>query len=239
MKIKLYLAWLLTLATAAAQASSLPSHPFIHATGSAVLEIAPDVAEIEFELRVLSADPQHSLDMLEQDSAQVLAFLTEHQVTSTDIDAYAVRKIVSQDESMANAQTPKTYRLLRSFHVYVRNLQQWATLSNGLLQRESLGNFTVTFGRSDLEKINHELVLQAAANARLNASRLATGFAVRLGAASAIAQVPLKTVSSLIGLEGSRPGAANGEINQPTTRDLALPHALRYQQNLDVIFRIK
>ncbi len=227
------------LLVSSAIASSLPSYPFIHVTGEATLSLRPNIGEIDFELTELSADPELTLSMIEKSSADVMALLASYALDLEDIEAAEIKKYVSTVEYLETPETAKKYRLMRNFHIVVRDIQKWNSIVTSLLAKPYLGNFSINFGRSDMEKIQTDLVMMATANAKENAKRLAQGLSVRLGNVSAVSQSPLKSISTLLGLDGVVKREEALIQNKPITRDFAVPAWLKYKQNVDVVFRIK
>ena len=225
------------------QANSLPQYPFIHATGNASISVPADVAELEFDIRSLAVTPHESSQQLEAMSKEFVQFLANNQINSSDIETYDTKKMVSDDETVANEKSPVRYRLLRSFHFVVKNLDQWKTLTDFLLSRTYLGNLSATFGRSDLNLIRQHLLAAAIANAKENAKTMADGLGVKLGNASAISETPLAKIASVMGFEGNSANLA-GIISsekppQLDSVDLSIPSALHYKNAVDVVFKMK
>lgn len=230
--------WCLVL-TSSAMASSLPSYPFIHATGEATLSLRPNIGEIDFELTELSADPELTLSMIEKSSADVMALLASYALDLEDIEAAEIKKYVSAVEYLETPETVKKYRLMRNFHIVVRDIQKWNSIVASLLAKPYLGNFSINFGRSDMDKIQADLVMMATTNAKENAKRLAQGLSVRLGAANGVSQLPLKNISTLLGLDGIVKREELPVQNKPIAKDFAVPVWLKFKQNVEVVFRIK
>ncbi len=227
------------LLVSSALASSLPSYPFIHVTGEATLSLRPNIGEIDFELTELSADPELTLSMIEKSSADVMTLLASYALDFEDVEAAEIKKYVSAVEYLEPPETAKKYRLMRNFHIVVRDIQKWNSIVTSLLAKPYLGNFSIHFGCSDMEKIQTDLVMMATANAKENAKRLAQGLSVSLGNVSAVSQSPLKSISTLLGLDGMVKREEALIQNKPITRDFAVPAWLKYKQNVDVVFRIK
>lgn len=222
-----------------ALASSLPNYPFIHATGEASLSLRPDIGEIDFELTELSADPELTLSMIEKSSADVMGLLASYAVDANDIEAAEIKKYVSPVEYLETPETAKKYRLMRNFRVIVRDIQKWNSIVTSLLAKPYLGNFSINFGRSDMDRIQADLVMMATANAKENAKRLTQGLSVRLGVANGASQSPLKSISTLLGLDGAVKREEISVQNKPIAKDFAVPAWLKFKQNVEVVFRIK
>ncbi|MFZ6657896.1 SIMPL domain-containing protein [Undibacterium sp. TJN19] len=235
--------FLLAFLSLGAEAGTLPAYPFIHANGSATITLPADLAELDFELTAFTPEADESLALLNAQSEEVIAFLFNHKVASADMAAHDTKKIVSADE-MANVdKASQRYRLIRNFHVYARNLDQWNAMTQYLLARPYLGNFSVRFGRTDYAEIEHQLTLKAAENARERAKELAAGFSVKLIVPTAISEQALSRIDSELGLDGARLIPAllttSGAAEKPTMNDLFLPSALMYKKSVNVIFRTR
>ncbi|PXX47184.1 uncharacterized protein DUF541 [Undibacterium pigrum] len=140
----------------------------------------------------------------------------------------------------ANDTNLQRHRLIRTFHIYVRNLEQWNAMTQFLLSRPYLGNFSVRFGRSDYAQIERQLTYRAAENARERAKELAGGFSVKLMGPTAVSEQALSRIDSELGLDGARISQTNASTNdKPTMSDLSLPGALMYKKTVNVIFRTK
>lgn len=222
-----------------ALASSLPNYPFIHATGEATLSLRPDIGEIDFELTEFSVDPKLTLSMIEKSSAEVMELLASYEVDINDIEAAEIKKYVSAVEYLETSETAKKYRLMRSFRVIVRDIQKWNSIVTSLLAKPYLGNFSINFGRSDMDRIQADLVMMATTNAKENAKRLAQGLSVRVGVANGVSQSPLKSISTLLGLEGAVKREEISVQNKLIAKDFAVPAWLKFKQNVEVVFRIK
>lgn len=227
------------LLASSAIASSLPSYPFIHVTGEATLSLRPNIGEIDFELTELSADPELTLSMIEKSSADVMTLLASYALDLEDIEVAEIKKYVSSVEYLETTETAKKYRLMRNFHIVVRDIQKWNSVVTSLLAKPYLGNFSINFGRSDMDRIQADLVMMAMTNAKENAKRLAQGLTVRLGAANGVSQSPLKSISTLLGLDGAVKREELPVQYKPIAKDFAVPVWLKFKQNVEVVFRIK
>ena len=224
----------------AAQANSLPAYPFIHANGTATISVPANMAELDFELRVLTPDAAESLDLLNTESRQVMDFLSSRQFVSTDIEFYDVKKIVSEDEGRNTDKSAQRHRLVRNFHVYVRDLSLWESMITSLLANNSLGNFSARFGRNDYKDLQRQLTIKAAEDARERAQEMATSFSVKLLGPAAISEQSLSRIDSELGLDGAKliPALPN-TADKPTMTEFSVPQALMYKKTVNVIYRIK
>lgn len=232
--------FLFTLISINAEAGTLPAYPFIHVNGSATITLPANIAEMDFELTSFESSADETLTLLNTQSGEVLEFLSACQIVAADIEAHDTRKLVSSNEMQANDQRLQRHRLIRTFHIYVRNLEQWNAMTQFLLSRPYLGNFSARFGRSDYAQIERQLTSMAAENARERAKELAGGFFVKLVGPTAVSEQALSRIDSELGLDGARIAQTNASANdKPTMSDLSLPGALMYKKTVNVIFRTK
>ncbi|MFZ6723450.1 SIMPL domain-containing protein [Undibacterium sp. Ji49W] len=240
MKLRHFRFFLFALISIGAKAGTLPAYPFIHVNGSATITLPADVAEMDFELTAFEAGADETLAQLNTQSNEALEFLLSHHIAATDIEVHDTRKLVSANEMQANEPRLQHHRLIRTFHIYVKNLEQWNVMTQYLLSRPYLGNFSVRFGRTDYAQIEHQLTASAAENARDRAKELATGFSVKLVGPTAISEQALSRIDSELGLDGARLIKANTSAgDKPTMTDLSLPGALMYKKSVNVIFRTR
>jgi len=62
---------------------------------------------------------------------------------------------------------------------------------------------------------------------------------VRLGAVNGAPQYPLRSISSLLGLDGVVKREEFPVQNKPTFKNFAVPAWLKYKQSVEGVFRIK
>ena len=244
MYLRYFIFFIVVLVSAGVQAGTLPTYPFIHVNGSATITLPANIAEMDFELTSFEASADETLTLLNAQSSEVLEFLSGHQIIAADIEAHDTRKLVSANEMQASDQRLQRHRLIRTFHVYVKNLEQWNAMTQYLLSRLYLGNFSVRFGRTDYAEIEHQLTSKAAENARDRARELAAGFAVKLLGPTAVSEQALSRIDSELGLDGARlmqnnAGSSVNAGDKPTMSDLSLPGALMYKKSVNVIYRTK
>ncbi|WP_423017615.1 SIMPL domain-containing protein [Undibacterium sp. Di27W] len=222
------------------EAGTLPAYPFIHVNGSASIVLPTNMAELDFELTALTSNADESLALLNTQSELVLAFLLDHKIAGTDIAAHDTKKMVSGDEMANSNMSLQRYRLIRAFHVYVKNFDDWNVLTQFLLSRPGLGNFSMRFGRTDYAQIETDLTFKAAENARDRAKELAAGFSVKLLGPTAVSEQALSRVESELGLDGAKIVQTNATASdKPTMSDLSLPGVLMYKKTVNVIFRTR
>jgi uncharacterized protein YggE len=220
-------------------AADLPNFPFLHVTGTATRALPANMAELDFELTELTTSPQLSFEQLVKDSDEIYSQLIALGVAAEDIHAAEIKRYISPVEYLDTPENEKKFRLIRTFHVVVRKLDQWNSIISRLTEKAYLGNFNLAFGRNDLNLIQTELIQLAAIDAKQQAQDMAAAFSVKLGAPSAISRSALSSLSSELGVAGQVKVQAVRLESKPTTRDFSVPAELKYQQLVNVIYRLK
>jgi uncharacterized protein YggE len=231
----------LLLATGAAHASPVPDYPFVHVTGSAFQAVVPDIGSLDFEVVAQDADPAAARAVLETRVGEVRALMRQFGMDPEDAVVREVRQGIRKDGRAADG-TP-LYELRCDVHINVRNLANWAPLAGGLLGKPNLDGFASAFDRSDMQKIDEELMTQAIQDARRKADVMAAGFGRRVGGVMAATPDGLKNLGTAMGLEREdfrRPRSADATRAQDVEREqlLAVP-AMKLRQPVDVIFRLE
>lgn len=218
-------------------AAALPTYPFIHASGTASLNVLPDVGEIDFEVVVADRDGAAAWQAAEQQVLQIRALLAEKFAGAAVVDVQNLSRSTRKQDS----KNPDAIPLVEArcaIHITVGKLQQWTPLVTTLLAMPHVEGFATAFSRSDRQQIESELVGHAIADAKRRAEDIARGFGRRAGAVNAVSTGPLKNVSNALGLataESYRPLVRPN----PEERDYSLVGVLKMVQSVDVIFRIK
>jgi uncharacterized protein YggE len=231
----------LLLATGAAHASPVPDYPFVHVTGSAFQAVVPDIGSLDFEVVAQDADPAAARAVLETRVGEVRALMRQFGMDPEDAVVREVRQGIRKDGRAADGAP--LYELRCDVHINVRNLANWAPLAGGLLGKPNLDGFASAFDRSDMQKIDEELVTQAIQDARRKADVMAAGFGRRVGGVMAATPDGLKNLGTAMGLEREdfrRPRSADATRAQDVEREqlLAVP-AMKLRQPVDVIFRLE
>ncbi|WMW78984.1 SIMPL domain-containing protein [Undibacterium cyanobacteriorum] len=220
-------------------AGDLPNHRFIHASGEVVRAYSADMGEINFELTELHPAPEKCLELMLRDSEDVFKLLRELGISDDDILAANIKRFISPVEYLDTPENQKKYRLMRSFHVVVRDLQQWDQLIKGLTRNPSLGNFTVNFGRSDLSQVQAEMLNLALEDAKIQAKNMSNMLGVKLDVVTGVSQTSLTAVASALGLGGTPPVRDRSPKMTLIPRDFSVPAQLRFSMSVNVMYRIK
>ena len=212
-----------------AHAADLPAYPFIHVTAAADLHVMPDTGEIDFEIVTTDADLDAAWMLVHERLAAARALLAEQGVKVEDISVQDVlRRPLKEGERVTAIETRA------AVHATVRDLNGWTALIRSLMALPNVEALAVAFSRSDVDRIEAELVSQALGAARLKAQNIARGIGAKLGPAGGVALAPLKNLSNAMGLASDAPRYPS--VSSP--RDPQLVGVQKFVQGVDVIYRI-
>lgn len=217
------------LHAAPAHAADLPAYPFIHVTAAADLHVMPDTGEIDFEIVTTDADLDAAWKLVHERLAAGRALLAEQGVKVVDISVQDVLRRPLKDGERVTAIETRA-----AVHATVRDLNGWTALIRSLMALPNVEALAVAFSRSDVDRIEAELVSQALGAARLKAQNIARGIGARLGPAGGVALAPLKNLSNAMGLASDAPRYPS--VSSP--RDPQLVGVQKFVQGVDVIYRI-
>ncbi|QGZ40958.1 hypothetical protein IP92_03736 [Pseudoduganella flava] len=231
------LALALALAGGAAAAADLPSLPFVSTTGKAQTWIAPDIAVLYFETGAQHASAEQAGAELGELSGAIAELLAAHGVADADIDGSELAKKKVNLSVPAPDGSTAAYLMTRSYRVQVRDLAHLPDLVAALLARDHVDSLTASFDRTDKDRIDRELMEQAAADARANGTLLAQSFGAQLGPAVAISRAPLDKLAPAL-LVPAGPGTPALPPAQPI-KAYTVPPALPFAQAVTAVFRLK
>lgn len=225
-----------------AQASPLPEYPFVTASGKAQVWLAPDIGELQFDLGAQSRSSEDAAAELEALATTVLAALAERGIPQADIECFDLAKKTTQlARPTANGIT-QTYSLARHFRVQVRDLAQWQPLVASLVGLDHVENMSVSFDRTDRDRVNTRLMAEAAQDARDNGALLAESFGRKLGPVQAITRAPLDKLGAPFGLQESAAPAGMRTAIPAAAASAArytVPLNLAFTQSVHAVFRLK
>jgi uncharacterized protein YggE len=235
---KLLAASLLAILPLAVSASQLPEYPFIHVSGSAYSYVIPDIGTLDFEVSAADADPAAARATVEARVAEIRALYQEQGLSPDDAEVRDVsQKIRKGDE----AATAPVYVVKCIVHLTVRELVKWSAIAGGLLARQNLDNFSVSFDATARDKIEMELTGEAIKDARRRAEGMAAGFGRKVGPVTAVTAGALKNLTGAMGLVpvDFQSRRNSSDASHVARGDIVNIVSLKFSQPVDVIFRIK
>lgn len=218
--------------------AQLPAYPFVHVTGRASATVPPDLGAIDFLILASDVDPSAARKVIEARVAEVRALVEAQGLPVEDVSIRDVQQEMRKGD--AGAASP-VYDLKCSVHLNVRDLSKWQAIAGGLLAKANLDAFSTAFDISTRDEVEAQLVTAAIADARRRAGVMVAGFGRKLGAVTAATPGALKNLSTSMGLERNDFFDRNRSSNAQTVpRDeILMVAALRFEQPVDAVFRIK
>jgi uncharacterized protein YggE len=222
-----------------ASASQLPDYPFIHASGSGFVYVAPDVGEIDFEISTHDPEPEAARKVAEARIAEIRALVEGLALPSDDVQIRDLRKDMRKGEQTQPGVVD--YDIKCTVHIKVRDIGKWKALVSPLLNMANLDGFMTGFDVSGREEVEARLTGEAIKAARRKAEAIAAGFGRKLGPVSGVSTGELKNMTRAMGMAATDPfhndrGAGRGEVDRDS---LLMVTLIKMAQSVDVIFRIK
>ena len=220
---------------AAAQASPLPSYPFVHVSADASRYTTPNIGALDFVIVAPDADPAQARATLETRIAEVRALLQEQGIPLEDLETRDVRR--EPGRSAAAEQTAQELRV--SVHLIVRDLSKWRAVVAPLLDKPNLADFATSFDIVERDEFEAALMADALRDARRRAEIIARGAKRKLGAVTAVTPGGVKNVGATIGLVRADIGFTRVRASNLEARNFLSVDALKLVQPVDVVFRLE
>jgi uncharacterized protein YggE len=228
----------LVLVPFTAQASQLPDYPFIHASASGSVYVAPDVGEIDFEVSAHDPEPEAARKVVETRVAQLRALVASLGLADADVQIRDIRKEFRKSDPAQPGVV--SYDIKCGVRIKVRELAKWKELVSPLLDMPNLDGFMTGFDTSRREQVEAELTAQAIMAARRKGELIAAGFGRKLGPVNAVSTGELKNLSRAMGLAASDTFRSRAAASTSYDREgLLMVTVMTLSQSVDVIFRIK
>jgi len=191
---------LLLAAAGAALAGPLPEYPFAYADGSARREIAPDAASVSFTISSQQPTSEAAIAAVQSTSKKAFDLLAKAGVKQADINAAQLGKSRTSHWDEATRSTVLDgYQVTRQVSATVHDLDRYPATLLALMGLAGAEGFNASFGRTDQQSIENELVVAATDDARTRAERLAAGAHRRLGPVRAVSQVGFDEIPARFG----------------------------------------
>lgn len=220
-----------------ANASGLPDYPFIHTSGEAFQFVMPDLGEIDFEISAFNASPEAAVALVQQRVAEIQQLMAEQGAADGSVTFSDVRREMRKGTDPAAAE----YDIKCTVHINVSDLTKWRAILEPLIAKPNLDAFATTFGTTDRKTVERQLVIEAIHDAQDRAQAMATGLGRKVGAAAGISTGELRNITRSFGLMPADRNYAGGNGKRPAQdrSELLMVTALKMQQTVDVIFKIK
>jgi uncharacterized protein YggE len=174
----LFIALVLFSCTAVrAEVQGLPNFPFLHVGGTASKNLPPDMAKLEFRLKVYDQKSEIVGQKLSACEQAIFTVLNAASISPADIIAGDISKEVIQARgSDYQKREIEGYLLERPVTVTIRDLKSLSAVYDKLLAQDNLEELKANFDCSDRVNIEASLAEAACRDARRKADALAKGF---------------------------------------------------------------
>ncbi len=233
----------LSLSTFAYSQSALPDFPFVFAQGEADIKLPPDIAHISFTVLAYEADPEKARLVVRERTGQILDFISFLKIKQEDVVAYDISKRAVRKRQDYRELEILGYDVSRQIRVTLRNVQLYEVFMKNLLSAANIESVKPGFDRTDREKVESDLLTDAAHNAKQQAEHMAKGFGAKLGTVYAITQAGgfYNLVTQFtVGMGGRSAGGGAGAGGGARGRDEALfvPSTISFRKTVSAIYKI-
>lgn len=231
----------LVLGPVSAVAADLPGFPFIHTSGTASVSTVADVGDIDLEVVLAGADSAAVWSGVEEKIRRIRELAEQQGAGVVEIETQNLSRGVRRTGE-SNPSAAPVGEVRAALHLTVRDLRVWTALVSSLVAMPGIEGLTVAFSRSDIRKIESELVAQAVADAHRQAEMIAKGFGRRAGEVKGVSTGSLKNISNALGMATSdliRLGIRSSAPKNTKDMDINLIGMVRLSQSVDVVFGIR
>lgn len=167
------------------QAADVPEGPHITTVGTSQFDVKAELATLVFNVSIVSPTAANAKKLADQRVAKYVEFLSKNGIEKSDIDAANVS--TEQDYEYSNSTRKFAgYSAVRSVTVTLRDLSKLNELLDGALEAHLNEIESVTFGVLKPELYREQARQAAIKNAIEQATSVAKGFGVQLGAVYSI-----------------------------------------------------
>lgn len=223
----------------AAQASSLPDYPFIFQTGTAQVEVPPDMAVMEITVASRGADAAKTMGVVNAGAAEVFQLLGKVKIAQADIQASEIMRTLDYS-GREKRDSPPMYVINRNLRVWVRDLAAWTPLVSELAAMKNITRMDTEFKTSAHDALVAELDLKAARDAETKAARIAKSFNRNIASVMAISEVSFQSIERALMRSGNE-GFAPPPFIPPTEPSPAVraPGSIALEKSVNVLFKLE
>ena len=224
-----------------ASAATLPDYPFLFETGTAQIDLAPDMAIVHITIADRGTDASRVFSAVNASVDAVLGALAKSKVPHADIDASDIQRSVDYVRPEKGTSTTVRYVITRQVKVRLRDLSGWPVLMADLAKISTIETMISDFQISSRQKVELELEQQAARDAETRARRNAGYFGRKLGAVMAISRVPFDSLEQTF-----TGGSGNSRFMPPPFipptepgSSLHVPATISVSGSVNVLFKLE
>lgn len=237
--MRIYIALLLTFLPFESIASNLPDFPFVTVTGESVRKITPDEVTLGFYVNTFDKEAVIAKQSLNDSSKKVVSVLTMHNISIKHITSFEINKRAKRARDKDyNDLAILGYEFSQRFEVIINNLNQYSKITNELLDINHVENIESRFDSTKREKLEIELIKEAAQKAKAKAEQMSIGLGVSLG--SVFAFNDTGSFSSFFATFGIKNEAsAYAMMRSPgQSPNIFVPQYIEIKKSINVIYKL-
>ena len=227
-----------------ALASPVPDFPFITVTGSATLDVAPDLAQIRLMIRANENTAEQATTAVYQQGNAMLDYLKSKGIELDAIEAAQINKEATyQDYS---SRTITGYSATQAVSIELATIEHYVEIMDYLFKQPNIFSIQGQFGSSRKEAYETELMAKAGADARKRAEQLSAAQGVSLHSVFAISEGS-RNWGGLAGdfgfgggggVYGAQMRASADGMESMNKSSLVMPKHIQLHQSVNVIYRL-
>jgi len=221
--------------SAQAPAAELPVGPHVITSGTASVEVVPDIATLTIEVSISSKDAGDAKKQADARVAQYFDFLEKNGVEKKDIFAANLRTQPEYDFLKTGESVLKGYSAVRQVQVTLRQLDKLNELLDGALKSGLNEIKAVELGVANSEAYRDQARSKAIENATSQARALAEGFKAQLGPIYSIRY----HVANYQPVPVVRMFKANDAMAQTDAAQTYAQQTIRFDDQVDVVFELQ
>lgn len=167
--------------TASVQAADLPDSPHLVISGSAEIQVKPDILNLVIAVSQQNDNAEKAKQLVDKRVADYFAFLATEAVPTSDIDAAHFILEPNYEYSEKKVPVLKGYTARREIKVTLRNPEKIGAILDGALAAGLNEIQSITPALSDISTVQDRVRQLAVKDAVRKAKALASGFTERLG----------------------------------------------------------
>ena len=157
----------LILFSAQSFAKDIPDFPFLSVTGTAEIEVAPDMATISFSTIAVEPKAETAVATINQRAVDIVSMLAKQGVDKKDIESYQIDK-QARYQRYGNDEPPgiNGYQVTQRFTVELQSVTNYSDILGALMKLDNVENINTQFDIQDREQTEQALMTQAGQDAR-------------------------------------------------------------------------
>lgn len=162
-------------------ADEMPAGPHLSTTGTASVDVTPDIATINIEVSYSAKNAAAAKRQVDERVSQYFDFLLKNGIEKKDINAANLSTQPEYDYQKTSTAILKGYRAVRQVQITVRQIGKLNQLLDGALKMGLSEIHAIKLGVANPNNYREQVRKKVIQAAILQANSLAEGFKVKLG----------------------------------------------------------